>query len=52
MQFFTMQILLFIDQGKLVAGTDVQGKVDIPAKQVGQFHGQVVRQSGLLRGQE
>src|SRR5690606_33651353 len=43
---------LFVDHLELVTFTDVEGEVDVVAKDVGQIHGQVMGQTGAFGRQE
>ena len=47
-QFLAVQIVLFVQDAELVAGTDLQREIDVPAEDLGQFHDLRIRQARLL----
>ena len=49
---FPFQVQFVIENYEFVTLADIKCKVDIPAEDIGQFHRHVVRQTGLLGGEE
>ena len=49
---FTIKIDIFIQHGKAIAFTYVECKIDVPSENARQFHGELVRQAGLMPGHE
>ena len=49
-ELFIIKVVFFEQHCEGVTAADVQHEVDVPAKDTGQFHGQVFRQARSLAG--